>query len=93
LGTLKAAGFQDAKRVLAQSFRGSVHLLQREDGSYGNFEGWTWFIQGDSDSEAAAWRQLIAHSKPSKKVIMPSDVAKKHFDQSLGVLKPEKRLG
>ena len=70
-----------------------MHLLQREDGSYGNFEGWTWSIQGDSKSASQAWRELIAYSQPSKKVIMSSDVAKKYFDRSLGVLKPEKRLG
>ena len=87
-----SAGFEDAKEVLARSFRDSVHLLRREDGSYGNFGGWTWYIEGDSDSEWKAFRDLILGGEPSKKVVMPNYMLKKHFDESLGVLRPHLKL-
>ena len=87
-----SAGFEDAKEILARSFRDSVHLLRREDGSYGNFEGWTWYIEGDSESEWKAFRDLILGGEPSKKMVMPNYMFKKHFDESLGVLRPHLKL-
>lgn len=84
-------GFSDAKSALAHSFRPHVKLLQREDGTYGTFEHWTWYIDPDAEG-AELWRQVIRHRKPSKKVIMPSEVAKKYFDETLGILKPERTL-
>ena len=35
------------------------------------------------------WRSLIKDRKPSSKVVKPSELAKKHFDRSLGVLNPK----
>ena len=78
-------GFSDAKSALAHWFRPHVKLLQLEDGSYGTFEHWTWYIDPDAKG-AELWRQVIRHRNPSKKVIMPSEVAKKYFDETLGIL-------
>lgn len=91
--SLSATGFADAKLILAQSFRGSVQLLQREDGSYGSFEGWTWYIPAKPEDAQKTWRRLIMGPKPSKKVVMHSELAEKHFDKSLGVLRPDQSLG
>ena len=85
-------GFPDTKSTLAHSFRPLVKLLQLEDGTYGTFEHWTWYIESADSEGAEIWRQVIRHPKPSKKVIMPSEVAKKHFDETLGILKPERIL-
>lgn len=86
--------FPDAKHVLAGGFRASVRLLQREDNSWGSFEGWSWYVEVDIDEKTRAekdsfWRTLIKDRKPSSKVVKPSELAKKHFDRSLGVLNPK----
>ena len=88
------ASFRDAKHALAGGFRASVRLLQREDNTWGSFEGWSWYVDVDVDETTRAekdsfWRMLIKDRKPSSKVVKPSELAKQHFDRSLGVLNPK----